>query len=215
MSAEYKEVLTGILEELAGVQMMFLNTRPAPKGLTVWNIKTDYLNIDDTILNKDSVGNFEMPFGTCCTIQRALDYAVYSTLPVELLMEPSVSQAKLKKLGGKRKYIPNYWAYLGYVMLEKITQCNNIDELIETSKELIDVKHTHVKTALGEKVAIVPNNSNGMYLGIARVIVDVVRDNLLEPDEVKHQAYREVLSKLKKKPSLDVMAKVGVDVSIG
>jgi len=211
--SNYKEALSEVLDDMRKDQMMYLNTHPAPKNICAEDLDK-YINLSDTLLSIDACKEFTLPFGKVINIRRAIDYAIYTSLHADSLMDPSLSPNKIKKLGGRRKSIPNYWAYIAYVLIERITQSDELKEIINSNKRIIDVTMKTVKTAFGDKVVVAPNRDNCMYLGVVREVVKVIRNNVDSTDEVKQEAYNKLLCDMKKKKSADVMANVGVSIEL-
>ncbi|MDQ6990798.1 MAG: hypothetical protein Q9M11_03600 [Mariprofundaceae bacterium] len=153
------------------------------------------INIQDTLLARDAVGELNTVFGPTISIQRAIDYVLMNDIGEEHLLTKTLAKTTSAP-GTPHNHIPNYWAYLGYLVVERITQTPELRELLLEDKPLIDaVGHRTIMFA-GTIDCLIPNTADSMYIGVVRAVVKALRDANTPAEEVV--AYSKVIQDLKK-----------------
>jgi hypothetical protein len=174
--------------------MAYLDTEVMPADLKVEDIGK-YLNIPDTTLDKNVNLEFETVFGPVINIQRAIDYAVHNKLLPDQLMMKNIPKSSYRKLSKDHQFIPNFWAYIGYLVIERINQDSELLDLVLKGAPVINVTSKKSKI-LGKEVTVVtPNVNEKMYTGVVRAVIEDYRGTT---SEERSKALNDLLQNLKK-----------------
>ena len=185
--------------------MMLLDTSMRCDKLSSDNIG-EYINIGDTSLDREAKIPLELVFGRVICIQRALDYVTHPNMLPEHLTKPTLSKETINYLKTKTVSLDNYWAVVGYCVIERIFQDDKLRKELLEDKPIVNVVVSSKKTFKGYTKVITPRNTDAMYLGVVRAIVDTLRNNKDEPDEVIRESMDETLEKLKRDSSKSIFA---------
>ena len=183
--------------------MMYVDTNIMPTDLTLDNLE-DYINVADTALNKMTQEPFELIFGNVISIQRAIDYAVNASLLPSHLMQRKYTPPRTSSKN--HLYIPNFWAYVGYVIIERIRQSDELKMIYLQDKPLVNVSIKKTNTFKGTVSTITPNVADKMYTGIIRAVIDVIRRTKDLSNEEQVEALNALLFDLKKDKEKSVFA---------
>jgi len=194
------------LKELKGSKnhMKKLDTRNP--YVTSDNIN-EFYNLPNSQLDIRHFKPFNTIFGVTATIERGLAAGIRIGFPKELISKPILSKEENAYIDKLRKQIlPNYWAYLGYLVAEKLFQNPKLVKKIHANdKEFASVDITYTETLAGNVMHIVPNEQNThMYLGIIREFSTIIhRDGGLTKESVEA-----LLEDLKKVPDKSIFANI-------
>jgi len=191
-------------------KMVMLNTNATPIGFNI-NDLDKYVNIQDTSLRKLSSKKFTLLFGDVISIQRAIDYATHPKLLPEHLMSSRLGKGVMKKLGKQLTTIPNFWAYVGYVLVERLQQDDELLNVMLNNDGIINVEINETKTFRGLTKIATPVPNEGMYTGVVREVVNAFRETVDLDDAATTARLEGLLYDLKADKELSVFA--GIDVS--
>jgi len=184
--------------------MAYLNTIVAPQKLSIVTID-NYFNIHGSKLDPKDTGVFKLVFGNVDSIDKAIQYAIdESMLPTQLIGISTTKPKKSSKHG--HRYVPNFWAYVAYVIIEKITQNQSLMEEILKDKIIINVASDTVASFKGPIKTIVPMSEEKMYTGVVRYITDTICRVGNEDKETLSEALTEALTELKREKDKSVFA---------
>jgi len=190
--------------------MMLLNTKQ-PAGISAATID-DYINIKTTSLDMDFNKSLTTVFGDVATIRRALEFVTRPKMRAEHLMKPRFSKESRAHIYSQTASLTNYWALVGYVVIERITQDETLQELLASDKELIAADVTMKRTFRGDTPVIVMDTSNAMYLGVVREVVNCYRAMAGSEQEEISGVFEILIKQLKRDSSLSIFD--GTDIVV-
>jgi len=184
--------------------MAYLNTKVAPSNISVENIN-EYFNINGSHLDPNYEHKFTLVFGDAISIASAIRYATDKTmLPTQLMGDPK--HKTKKSIKGGHRYVPNFWAYVGYLVIERITQDKSLMATLLEDKTIINVECRTVNTFNGTMKAIVPDSGDKMYSGVVRYIADTICRVGNEDKDALSTALSQALYELKSDKDKSVFA---------
>jgi len=191
-------------------EMMFLNTDIKPQGLSIDNLD-EYININETSLCKLRPRKLCLVFGTVANIQRAIDFALYPNMPQSFLSKAVLTAAQASRLGRQRRNIPNFWAYVGYVVIERISQDPGIGKLLLGDKEIFNMIVGKIPSYKGPLKTLKPIAIDSLYTGVVRAVVDVLRATRDSSAEDRISAFDKLIYDLKRVKDKSVFAEINVE----
>jgi len=184
--------------------MAYLNTVVAPQRLSIANID-NYFNIHGSKLDPKEISEFKLVFGKVDSIDKAIRYAIDESMLPTQLVGKEINKPK-KSLKHGHRYVPNFWAYVAYVVIEKITQNSSLVEEILEDKIVINVTSDTVDSFKGPIKTIVPMSEEKMYTGVVRYIIDTICRVGNEDKETLSEALTKALIELKREKDKSVFA---------
>ena len=186
--------------------MIRLNTRFIPAELNVDNLN-DYININDTSLNKNASAAFTLVTGKVISIQRAIDQAIFPKMRDDLLMVPKLSVEHVQRRGKQCDTLPNYWALIGYIVIERIRQDKKLlKTLVADERPIVNVAVNTVTGFKGSVTSVAPITTDPMYTGVVREVVKAYRETKDVTPEERAEALEKVIHDLKANKDLSIYA---------
>jgi len=188
---------------------MMLLELDQPKGISADNID-DYINIKATSLDMDFTKPFNTVFGEVLSIRRALDFVTRPKMRTEHLTKPKFSKDDRNHIYSQVTSLVNYWALVGYVVIERLTQDERLQKLLLNDKELISADVTSNRTFRGETTVVTMDVSNAMYLGVVREVVKCFREMADADEEERSTVFEILIRQLKRDASLSIFEGTGI-----
>jgi len=162
-------------------RMMHLKTETMPAGMTPDNLD-EYFNIIGSKLDRGHKEEFSLVFGDVLSIERAINYALGATMHTEDLTSVDYVDVEPES---RHKHIPNYWAYVAYLITEKVTQDPELKDALINARDVSYVETRQVKLfGQANFTSIVRIPTGKMYTGVVREVRDAVAKSVDDPSAI-------------------------------
>jgi len=188
---------------------MMLLALEQPKGISADTID-DYINIKTTSLDMDFNKPFNTVFGEVLSIRRALEFVTRPKMRAEHLTKPKFSKDDRNHIYSQVTSLINYWALVGYVVIERLTQDDELQKLLLNDKELISADVTSHRTFRGKTAVVTMDASNAMYLGVVREVVKCFREMAEADEEERSTVFEILIRQLKRDAALSIFEGTGI-----
>lgn len=183
--------------------MIYLDTEPLPPGVTVDNIE-EAINLPESPLAMDALSPIELPFGRAISVRRAADALTHPKMRESHMMKRKLSRDEMGFINSKVNSIPNYWAAVAYIALERIMQSPDLVALLEEDREIVSVELRKINTFRGETTTLVPNTADRMYIGVIRELARAIRNTVGEDKETRVGILEMVLKQLRRDDTVSI-----------
>lgn len=143
--------------------------------------------------------NFEFNtiVGKCVKVQNFLDYCIHEGAPLTYLLNKNTKSTRLEKL--KKKTIPNYWGICVYVLFEKISQNEELKNLLKENTLPLTVYYEKtIDSVVSDKQTVV------IYAYGLTKYVEIINklSNLLKEDKFDQENIKTLIKEYSKTENL-------------
>jgi len=164
-------------------RMMHLKTETMPASLTPDNLD-EYFNITGSKLDKSHKETFSLVFGDVLSIERAINYALGADMRAEDLTSEDFIDVEPES---RHKHIPNFWAYVAYLITERVMQDPELKDALINARDVCYVEERNVKLfGQANFLSIVRVPTGKMYTGVTRAVRDAVRASVDDSDAINN-----------------------------